>query len=83
VKRHFISAVYVLNIVIQAIVTLLLNVGIMLFIAWCAVAKLGAPDWLYVPLILIGVFWGLYMMIRFIIVSGEGLERLEKQSKKK
>ena len=82
-KRHFISAVYVLNIVIQAILTLLLNVGIMLFIAWCAVAKLGAPDWLYVPLILIGVFWGLYMMIRFIIVSCEGLERLEKQSKKK
>ena len=73
------SAFYVINIVLQSIFTLLFQIGVCTLIAWLAVSQFGAPEWLYIPLVLFGVFTGLFTMIRFIIASMQALERLENQ----
>ena len=78
--KKFFSALYVLNIVMQAIVTLLIPVGIMFGIGWLFINYVGAPLWLYAILLPIGAISGLISMVRFIIRASEGLERLEKQN---
>lgn len=80
-NKSFIGAMYVLNIVLQCIFTLLSPAAFMLLVAWLFISKLGAPVWLYAILIPIGFIMGLISMIRFAISASEGLERLEKQGK--
>ena len=77
------GAFYVINIVAQAIFTLLWNIGLTLLIGWLSVSKLGAPEWIYVPLILIGVFTGLFSMVRFILAAMKSLDRLEEEGRAK
>lgn len=78
--KKFVSVLYVINIVAQAIFTLLTPVALMLLVGWLLVDKCGLPRWVYVPFILVGVIAGFISMIRFAIAAGEGLERLEKQN---
>ena len=75
------SAFYVFNIVFQSIFTLLWQIALAVFLGWLFVSRLGAPEWLYVPLILIGVGTGLVSMIRFILAAMKSLDRLEEQRK--
>ena len=77
------STFYVVNIVFQSIFTLLWRIALGLFVGWLSVEKLGAPDWLYVPIILIGVVTGLVCMVRFILAAMRSLERLEEEKRKK
>ena len=77
------GAFYVINIVAQAIFTLLWNIGLALLVSWLAVSKLGAPEWTYVPLILVGVFTGLFSMVRFILAAMNALDRMEKEGRAK
>lgn len=77
------SAFYVINVVFQAIFTLLWQIGTALVIGWIFVEKLNAPKWLYVPLILVGVGSGLVSMVRFILAAMRSLESLEEQKRKK
>ena len=77
------SAFYVINVVFQAIFTLLWQIGTALAIGWIFVEKLNAPKWLYVPLILVGVGSGLVSMVRFILAAMRSLERLEEQGRLK
>lgn len=77
------STFYVVNIVFQSIFTLLWQIALGLFVGWLSVEKLGAPDWLYVPIILIGVVTGLVSMVRFILAAMRSLERLEEEKRKK
>ena len=81
--REAYGAFYVINIVAQAIFTLLWNIGLALLISWFTVSKLGAPEWIYVPLILIGVFTGLFSMVRFILAAMKSLDRLEEEGRAK
>jgi TRAP-type C4-dicarboxylate transport system permease small subunit len=74
------GAFYVINIVAQAIFTLLWNIGLALLIGWFSVSKLGAPEWIYAPLLVVGVLWGFYSMIKFILTATAGYERLERQA---
>jgi hypothetical protein len=82
VKQAY-STFYVVNIVFQSIFTLLWQIALGLFVGWLSVEKLGAPDWLYVPIILIGVVTGLVSMVRFILAAMRSLERLEEEKRKK
>ncbi len=82
-KRNFISAAYVINIVWQCILTLVIPAAILAFVAWLAVSRLGAPEWVYVPFIVLGVLIGFVSMIRFAISSSEGLERLERANERR
>ena len=77
------SSFYVINIVFQSIFTLLWQIITALAIGWIFVQKLNAPDWLYVPLILVGVISGLISMVRFILAAMKSLERIEEQKRKK
>ena len=81
--KKLVSALYLLNIVAQSIVTLLIPAALMFLLSWILTSKLSAPTWLYAVLIPIGVISGFISMIRFVIRAAEGVERLENQKKKK
>ena len=81
-QKKFIGALYVLNIISQAIFTLLTPTAIMFFIALLFVKKVGVPEWIYAILIPVGFIAGFISMIRFAISASEGLNRLEKQQNK-
>ena len=77
--KRFVGAMYVINIIAQAIVTLLIPAALMLAIAWLFVERCGAPGWLYAVLVTIGMISGFVSMIRFVIRASESLERMEKE----
>ena len=81
--KKLVSALYMMNIVAQSIVTLLIPAGLMFLLSWLLVSKCSAPTWLYAVLIPIGVISGFVSMIKFVIRAGESVERLEKQNKRK
>ncbi len=77
--RKWISALYVLNITFQSFFSLLTPVGLAVLLGWVTTEKWGAPSWLYVPLIIVGVFSGLLSMIRFILSATKSLDALERE----
>ena len=81
--KRFVGAMYVINIIAQAIVTLLIPAAILFAIAWLFVAKCGAPEWLYAVMITLWIMSGFVSMIRFVIRASEGLERMENQRNSK
>jgi hypothetical protein len=82
VKQAY-STFYVINIVFQAIFTLLWQIALALVIGLILVKKIGAPNWVYVPLILVGVITGFVSMVRFILAAMRSLERIEDEKRKK
>ena len=77
------SSFYVINIVFQSIFTLLWHIGLGLLVGWIFVRFVGAESWIYVPLILAGVFTGLFSMVRFILAAMNALERIEEDKRRK
>ena len=82
-KGNAISFIYVLNIVAQALFSLVFSVAVFFGIGDLAVTYLGAPSWVYIPLILVGVGVGFVSMVRFILSAMAGLDRLEAQRRKR
>lgn len=78
-KKSTIGTVHTANIIFQSIFTMLANIGILVLCAWLATRYLGAPRWIYIPMILAGALIGIISTIRFIIAASRSLERLEKQ----
>ena len=76
------SFLYAINIVSQAIFSLLVPVGLMILAAWLMVDRVGAPKFVYAIAIALGFLIGLYSMVRFVITATANLERLENQEKK-
>lgn len=81
--KRFVGAMYVINIIAQAIVTLLIPAAILFAAAWLFVERCGAPEWLYAVMITLGIMSGFVSMIRFVIRASEGLERMENQRNSK
>ena len=77
------STFYVINIVFQSIFTLLWQIATALLVGWIFVRFVGAPSWIYVPLILLGVASGLISMVRFILAAMKSLERIEEERRRK
>ena len=71
--------VYVLNIVFQSIFTLLFQVGLGVLVGWLLTSLANAPDWVFVPSILLGVGTGLLSMVKFIMSAMRSLEAIERQ----
>ena len=71
---------YSLNIILQSFFSLVFPAGITLLLSYLAVRYLGAPEWIYAPLLVIGILSGLVSMVRFIITAMNGLSRLEKEN---
>ena len=81
-NKHYINTVYVLNIVFQAIFTLVIYIGGVILLGYLATTFWGADDWIYIPLILLGVLLGFISMVKFVLVAAKSLEVLEKQQRK-
>lgn len=74
---------YLMNVIFQAFFSLILQILFSLFLGYLAVEKLGAPRWVYVPIILIGTFVALFSMIKFLMTASKTLEKTEKERKEK
>ena len=72
------SAIYVINIVLESIFTMLVSVGLFVLTGWLLVSRAGVAEWIYVPLILIGLAVGFVSMYRLISASMRALERIER-----
>ena len=77
--RSFMNAMYAMNIILQAFWSLLFPIGGGVLLGWFLTEKCGMGSYLFVILILLGVFVGMISMIRFLISALTGLERLEKE----
>ena len=78
-KGRAVSLMYGLNIVMQAIFTLLMSVGVFVGIAYLLSAKAGVGEWVYIPAVIVGLAIGVVSMMKFIYCAMLGLERLERQ----
>jgi hypothetical protein len=81
--KRFFSVLYALNIIFQAIFTLLIPPSLLFLVTWLAVDKLGAPSWIYAITVTVGVIAGLISMIKFVLSAASNLERLEKSGENK
>ena len=77
-KKLF-NSLYLLNIVFQAIVTLATPIALGALISYLLTTYAGAPSWIWAPILLLGVFSGLFTMVKFVLSAMTALERLEKQ----
>ena len=77
--KKAISAVYVINVALQSIFTLVWQIALGLGIGYLCVRFLSAPEWIYVPLILAGVLTGILSMVKFLLGAMRSLDRLEEQ----
>ncbi len=77
--KKLVSALYVLNIVSQAIFTLLIPIGLGVLVSYLLTRFTSAPSWIWAVLVVIGAMSGLYSMIKFILSAMAGLDRLEKE----
>lgn len=78
-KGQAISFIYVMNVILQSIFSLLFNVAVYFGIGYFLTSVLGVDAWIYIPLILIGFIIGIISMIKFIISAMAGVERLENE----
>ena len=79
----FITPLYLFNIIIQALFTLVSPPLALAFFAWLIDKNTSVGGWIYVLFIILGVFFGLYSMIVFIIKACAALEAIEEQNKKR
>jgi F0F1-type ATP synthase assembly protein I len=79
--RKFVTPIYLLNMTVQALVSLASPIGIGIFSAWLLDKYTEVGPWIYVVLIVLGVLLGLYSMISFILKASRAIEALEKQHK--
>lgn len=79
--RRFITPLYVINITVQALVSLVSPILLMLLFAYLITKYTAAGGWVYVVFIMLGVFSGLCSMVVFVIRAGRALEAIEKQHK--
>ena len=77
--KKFMNAMYALNIILQSFWSLLFPIGVGVLVGWLLTEKCGMGNYVFVILILLGVFVGLISMIRFLLSALAGLERLEKE----
>lgn len=81
-QNKLFGAMYALNIIAQAIVSLLTPAALMFCISWLLVSKAGVAEWIYAVNIPVGIICGLVSMLKFVLSATRALENLEKQTKK-
>lgn len=77
--RKFFNAMYVFNIAMQAIISLVSPIAVGVLLSWLLTEKAGVGSWIYVVLIILGVISGLFSMVRFTLSSMAGIQRLENE----
>ena len=78
--KKIVGALYVLNILFQSLYTLALPIGVGALISFLLTKYASAPQWIWVVFILLGVFVGIYTMIKFVISASESYKRIERDN---
>ena len=73
------NAFFLMNVIFQSFFNLVLPVAIAFGLGYLLVAKLSLPEWIYVPLIILGVFAGLFSMVKFLIYTLKTFEKIEEE----
>ena len=81
-KKLF-NAMYALNIFFQSFFSLAFPTALGFLTAYLLRRWTGIGGWIYAPLVIIGVFLGLYSMIKFILAASRALESLEREQREK
>ena len=79
----FVHAFYYFNIIVQSVFSLLCPVGLLTLLAWFLSDRGITGEWIYAPLILLGIGAGLYSMFHFIIQATAQVRALEKAEEEK
>lgn len=79
----FVHAFYYFNIIVQSVFSLLCPVGLLTLLAWFLSDRGLVGEWIYAPLILLGIAAGLYSMFRFITLATAQVRALEKAEEEK
>ena len=77
--RKIVTPLYLINIAVQSLVSLVSPIVLMYFVGVLITKYTSVGGWIYVVLIMLGVFSGLYSMITFILGATRALEAIEKQ----
>lgn len=77
--KNFVSAIYVFNIIMQSLFTLITPAALAFLVCRIFINRLGAPGWIYAIFLPLGIIIGFISMIKFAISASESLERLEKE----
>ncbi len=78
--KKFISAFKTLNLLFQALYTLLFPVGIATLASFLLTKYASCPKWIWAVLITLGMFSGLYSMIKYLLSTIKSYERAEQAS---
>lgn len=81
--KKFFNALYLINIISQAIFTLAIPIGFGFLISWLLVRFAGAPTWLFAIFITLGAISGFVSMIKFVLSAMAALERLENEQRER
>ena len=81
-QRKLIRGMYLWNLVLQSILSLLTPIGLCTFLAYL-IASRGVDSWIYAVGVLLGVLVGLSSMIRFLLSATAQIERLEAEHAQK
>lgn len=79
----FIHFVHWVNILMQALFSLLFPVALAVAGAYLLVTYADVGTWIYAVLILVGFASGVVSMVRFILIASRSVEALEKAEKQK
>ena len=72
-----------MNVIFQSFFNLVLPAALAFGLGYFLIWKFSMPQWIYVPLMLVGVFLGLFSMVRFLIYTLGVFEKIEKEQNKK
>lgn len=78
--KKFISAFQMLNILMQSLYSLAFPIAIAALISFLLTKYASAPKWIWVILLLLGTFTGLYSMVKYILSATKGLERMKEEN---
>ena len=77
--KGLVNALYLMNIIFQSFLNLLTPIGLGLLLSYLLTTYAGAPSWLWAVFTVLGVFAGLFSMVKFILSAMSALDRLEKE----
>jgi len=80
--KKVVNTAFSINYIFQGIFSLVTPIGLMCLLAWLLTSKCHAPNWLWAVLIILGVFAGLYSMVKYLITVTEIEKRREKEQNK-
>lgn len=77
--KKLVSSLYVINIISQAIFTMLIPIGLGVLICYLLTTYAATKPWIWAVVIPIAAISGIASMVKFILTAMSSLQRLENQ----